>query len=64
MFIPIKEVLMKVIAMSRNDMGIAQYNNVTNIAYNSGAGTYTITYGSNQTVTLSQALNTIHIMMS
>lgn len=55
---------MVVIAMSRNDLGIAQYNNVTNIAYNSGAGTYTITYGSNQTVTLSQVLNTIHVMMS
>ena len=55
---------MTVIVMSKTTMSISQYNNVSNIAYNSGTGTFTLTYGSSQTVTFSIALNTIHIMES
>lgn len=55
---------MTVIVMSRTSLSISQYNNVSNIAYNSGGGTFTITYGSSQTVTFSIAQNTIHIMES
>lgn len=55
---------MIVIVMSRTALSISQYNNVSNIAYNGTAGTFTITYGSNQTVTFPTAQNTIHIMES
>lgn len=55
---------MTVIIMSRTTMSITQYNNVSNIAYNSSAGTFTITYGGGTTVPISTALFTIHIMTS
>ena len=55
---------MTVIVMNKTTINISQYNNVSNIAYNSGAGTFTLTYGSSQTVTFSIAQNTLHIMES
>ena len=55
---------MIVIVMSRTSLSISQYNSVSNIAYNSSAGTFTLTYGSGQTVTFSIAQNTLHIMTS
>lgn len=48
-----KESTMIVIATNKTTMDVAQYNNVTNIAYNTGTKTYTITYGSSQTTTFS-----------
>ena len=54
---------MTVICMSRTDMRITQFDNVSNIAYNTGTGTFTITYGSTST-TLSIASYTLHIMLS
>ena len=44
---------MIVIATNKTTMDVAQYNNVSNIAYNSGTKIYTITYGSSQTKTFS-----------
>lgn len=38
---------MTVIVKNKRTFDTAQYNNVTNIAYN--AGTYTVTYGTSQT---------------
>lgn len=56
---------MTVIIMSKTSLNISQYNNVSNIAYNSTAGTFTITYGAtSQTVTFLIAQNTLHIMTS
>lgn len=40
---------MIVVVMSKTTLTVSQYDNVSNIAYNSGTGTYTITYGTNQT---------------
>ena len=54
---------MTVICMSRTDMRMLQFDNVTNIAYNTGSGTFTITYGGT-TTTLSISSYTIHIMTS
>ena len=56
---------MTVITMSRTDMSIVQYNNVTNIAYNSSMELYTITYnnGSN-TMSFPKSGRSIHIMES
>ena len=48
-----KESTMIVIATNKTTMDVAQYNNVSNIAYNSGTKIYTITYGSSQTKTFS-----------
>lgn len=44
---------MTVIATNKTTMDVAQYNNVSNIAYNAGTKIYTITYGSSQTKTFS-----------
>ena len=56
---------MIVIVMSRTSLSISQYNSVSNIAYNSTAETFTITYGAtSQTVTFPIAQNTLHIMTS
>ena len=48
-----KESTMIVIATKKTTMDVAQYNNVSNIAYNSGTKIYTITYGNSQTKTFS-----------
>ena len=48
-----KESTMIVIATNKTTMDVAQYNNVSNIAYNAATKIYTITYGSNQTNTFS-----------
>lgn len=37
---------MTVILMHKKNFGVDQYNDVSNIAYNSATQTYTITYGS------------------
>lgn len=58
---------MTVIAMKRDTLGITQYNNVTKIEFNSGAGTYTVTYtegGTTQTSTFTKERHTVHIMES
>ena len=44
-----KETHMIVVVMSKTTLTATQYDNVSNIAYNSGTGTYTITYNTNQT---------------
>lgn len=50
-----KETTMTVIVTNKNTMDVAQYTGVSNIAFNSGTGVYTITYGSSQTKTFSAA---------
>lgn len=42
---------MTVIAKSKTTFDIAQYENVTNLAYDAATQIYTITYGNAQTVT-------------
>lgn len=56
---------MTVITMSRTDMSVVQYNNVTNIAFDSSLNIYTITYnnGSN-TMSFPKSGRSIHIMES
>ena len=44
---------MKVIRKHRTNFETAQFNNVTNIAYDAGTKIYTITYGSSQTSSFS-----------
>ena len=55
---------MTVIAMKKSDFIVNQYNNVTNIAYAAGTKTYTITFGTNQTATLSADNYVISILFS
>lgn len=42
---------MTIIFVNKNDFQIDQYADVTNIAYNTGTGIYTVTYGSPSTTT-------------
>lgn len=51
---------MTVIVKNKNTFDTAQYDNVSNIAYNSG--TYTVTYGSSQTASFTAADWLIAIM--
>ena len=58
-----KETHMIVVVMSKTTLTASQYDNVSNIAYNSGTGTYTITYG-NQTKTWSAADYLISVLFA
>ena len=44
---------MKVVVKNKLTFDVAQYTNVTNIAYNASTKVYTITYGNSQTASFS-----------
>ena len=44
---------MTVVVKNKNTFDTSEYQNVSNIAYNSGTKIYTITYGSSQTASFS-----------
>ena len=55
---------MIVVVMSKTTLTATQYDNVSNIAYNSGTGTYTITYNTNQTKSWSAADYLISVLFA
>lgn len=55
---------MKVVVKNKLTFNTTQYDNVSNIAYNSGTKIYTITYGSSQTASFSSDSYLIAIMFS
>ena len=53
---------MTVIVKNKSTFTMTQYDNVSNLAYNSGTKIYTVTYGSSQTATFSADSYLVAIM--